>query len=165
MPLHGVQSGPSAVALIVVAALLLGGCASTQKERQSRPRADTVEVGYGKQPRSDVTGAISSMPVDSNGAKVTTVADMIEGRFPGVEVIRRSGGVSIRIRGARTLKGDSEPLYVVDGIPSASRGGVLMDLDPRDIKSIDILKDAAATSVYGSRGSNGVILITTRRAR
>lgn len=165
MRLHRTQSSPSAVALIGVAALLLGGCASTHQQHRSRPPSDTVEVGYGTQARSDVTGAISSMPVDSAGAKATTVADMIEGRFPGVEVIRRSGGVSIRIRGARTLKSDSEPLYVIDGIPSAGRSGVLMDLDPRDIKSIDVLKDAAATSVYGSRGSNGVILITTKRGQ
>jgi TonB-dependent SusC/RagA subfamily outer membrane receptor len=95
------------------------------------------------------------------------MADLLEGRFPGVEVTRlSSGGISVRIRGQRTFQGSSEPLYVIDGIPlSAAPGGVLMDLDPRDIKSIDVLKDAAATSVYGSRGANGVVLITTKRGR
>src|SRR5258708_39539306 len=95
----------------------------------------------------------------------TSVADMIDGRFPGVEVRRlASGGVSIRIRGNRSLNADQEPLYVIDGVPQRNvPGGPLADLSPIDLKSIDVLRDAGSTSVYGSRGANGVILITTKR--
>jgi TonB-dependent SusC/RagA subfamily outer membrane receptor len=103
---------------------------------------------------------------DAQRNSPTSVGDMIEGRFPGVEVRRLSGGgVSIRIRGQRTFRGSDEPLYVIDGIPKNADGGALADLDPRDIKSIEVLKDAASKSVYGSRGANGVILITTRKGQ
>jgi TonB-dependent SusC/RagA subfamily outer membrane receptor len=148
--------------------LLVVGCHGST--RPSRPAArvapDSVDIGYGTRPRGEVTGAVSSDD-RADRTNPTSMADLLEGRFPGVEVTRHaSGGISVRIRGQRTLRGSSEPLYVVDGIPmSAVAGGVLMDLDPRDIKSIDVLKDAAATSVYGSRGANGVILITTKRGR
>jgi len=93
-----------------------------------------------------------------------TVADMLVGRFPGVEVRQLpSGGTSIRIRGSRSLKGSSEPLLVLDGTPQHNGSQTLQDLDPHDIRSIEVLKDAAAASVYGSRGANGVILIATKR--
>ena len=74
------------------------------------------------------------------------------------------GGISVHIRGQRSILSDNEPLFVIDGIPQRSgSGGNLTDIDPRDVKSIEVLKDASATSIYGSRGANGVILITTRR--
>jgi len=94
-----------------------------------------------------------------------TVADMLVGRFPGVEVRQLSNGsVSIRIRGSRSFRSNEEPLIVVDGIPQQSGGQSLMDMSPHDVESIDVLKDAAASAVYGSRGANGVILISTRRS-
>jgi TonB-dependent SusC/RagA subfamily outer membrane receptor len=94
----------------------------------------------------------------------TTMADMIDGRFAGVEVRRlASGGMSVRIRGVRSFKGNGEPLFVVDGIPQHGTNGTLADIDPRDVHSIEVLKDAGSTAVYGARGSNGVILITTKR--
>ena len=130
-------------------------------------RVDSVSVGYGSRAKRDLTSAIASVSGDvALRNSPTSVADMIDGRFAGVEVRRlASGGVSIRIRGARTFKGDAEPLYVVDGVPQhASQGTVFLDMDPRDVKSIDVLKDAGATAIYGARGANGVILITTRRA-
>jgi TonB-dependent SusC/RagA subfamily outer membrane receptor len=167
MSRNGMNAHRSSVALFGLASLLLVAC---QRSRHAQPAprlgSDSVDVGYGTRPKSEVTGAVSS---DDRAARAnpTSMADLLEGRFPGVEVTRlASGGISVRIRGQRTLRGSSEPLYVVDGIPmNTAGGGVLMDLDPRDIKSIDVLKDAAATSVYGSRGANGVILITTKRGR
>ncbi len=127
-------------------------------------KEDSVQVGYGKQSKRDLTTSVSS--IDGETAKrnsPTSVADMIDGRFPGVEVKRSPSGVSIRIRGARSINSNNEPLYVVDGMPMMTSDGVLQDLHPNDIKSIEVLKDAAATSVYGSRGANGVILITTKK--
>ena len=122
-----------------------------------------MNIGYGSRPKDEVATSVSTVSGNSRGT-ATSAADLIDGRFPGVEVTRLSGGgVSIRIRGARSIHGDGEPLYVIDGIPKSAASGVLSDLDPRDIKSISVLKDAAATSVYGVRGANGVILIATKK--
>ena len=148
-------------------ALLLVGCHSSQSGPALRsPSPTTVQVGYGTQEKRDVTTAVSSArgeKMRSNSPR--TVADMLVGRFPGVEVRQLPNGTaSIRIRGSRSFRSSEEPLIVVDGIPQNSGGQVLMDLSPRDVESIEVLKDAAATSVFGSRGANGVILISTRRA-
>ena len=91
--------------------------------------------------------------------------ELFAGRFPGVEVLRvPSGGISIRIRGASTLMGSSEPLYIIDGAKVQSGPGGLLFLDPGDISKIEVLKDIGSTAIYGSEGANGVILITTKRA-
>jgi len=148
-------------------ALLLVGCHSSPKgPALPSPSSGTVQVGYGSQDRRDVTTAVSSASGEkmrSNSPR--TVADMLVGRFPGVEVRQLSNGTaSIRIRGARSFRSSDEPLIVVDGIPQVTGAQALNDMSPRDIESIEVLKDAAATSVFGSRGANGVILISTRRA-
>jgi TonB-dependent SusC/RagA subfamily outer membrane receptor len=124
-----------------------------------------VNVAYGSQQRRDVNGAVDHADGDKMlAASPRTVADMLVGRFPGVEVTPQSNGrVSIRIRGAHSMKGNQEPLFVLDGVPQNVNGSTLTDLDPHDIASIDVLKDAASTSAYGSRGANGVILIATRK--
>ena len=125
-----------------------------------------MHVGYGTQERRDVNGAVAQ----ADGEKLMansprTVSDMLVGRFAGVEVTKlANGGTSIRIRGARSMRSNQEPLVVLDGMPQRNGSATLNDLDPHDITSIEVLKDAAASSVYGSRGSNGVILIATRRA-
>ena len=126
---------------------------------------DAVNVGYGTQQRRDVSGAVDHADGDKMlAASPRTVSDMLVGRFPGVEVTPKSNRtVSIRIRGAHSVKGNQEPLLVLDGVPQNTNGTTLMDLDPHDIASIDVLKDAASTSAYGSRGANGVILIATRK--
>ncbi len=146
--------------------LLAGACRHVPQAGDAPDsRSDSVQVGYGSAPRRDVAGAVATLDVDATRQSGSVdVADMISGRFAGVEVRRLpGGGASIRIRGSRSVMGDNEPLYVVDGIPQRSGvGGNLLDLDPQDIKSIEVLKGAAA-SVYGSRGANGVILIATGR--
>jgi TonB-dependent SusC/RagA subfamily outer membrane receptor len=157
-------SAPSRLIALTTATAALAAC-YRQPVTSSAP-SDSVQIGYGSQAKRDVTGAVAS--VDGNVARrndPTSVADMIDGRFAGVEVRRlAAGGISVRIRGSRSLKSDEEPLYVIDGVPQrAGAGGTLSDLDPHDIKSIEVLKDAAATSVYGSRGANGVILISMKR--
>ncbi len=125
---------------------------------------EVVVVGYGVQKRSDITGAISS--VDSEKAKgipTTNVAEMLRGAAPGLQVNLGSaepgGTSSVLIRGRRSLSGDNNPLYVVDGVPMTS----IDDVNSNDIASIEVLKDASSQSIYGARAANGVILVTTKR--
>jgi TonB-linked SusC/RagA family outer membrane protein len=146
---------------------------------------EVVVIGYGTVLKKDVTGSVSSVKVDENIANQTTGIDqLLQGRAAGVQVSQNSSalgsGVSVRIRGTNSLRGNNEPLYVVDGIIIASSGedvlaagGVgnsgqeaqngLTGINPRDIESIEVLKDASATAIYGSRGANGVVLITTKK--
>ena len=146
----------------------LSGCASARSSPSTPAAAasDSVQVGYGKQAKRDVTGSISQVDGDvARQTSATSLVEMLQGRVPGLDVRRLpNGSVSVRIRGVRSLRGDGEPLYVVDGIvrDSGPNGG-FPDLQPADIKSIEVLKDAGSLAVYGSRGANGVILITTRR--
>lgn len=144
-----------------------------------------VVIGYGSVNKSDLTGSVGSMdPTLEEASQFTDVQSLIQGRIAGVSV-RANGAepgspLSIRIRGANSLRGDNEPLYVIDGIIVNSstedaadplQGGSsflsaqngLTGLNPQDIESIEILKDASATAIYGSRGANGVILITTKQ--
>ena len=132
-----------------------------------KPPGDQVNVGYGTQERRDVNGAVAKADAEKlMASSPRTVSDMLVGRFAGVEVFQlANGGTSIRIRGARSIKGSQEPLVVLDGMPQHNGSASLSDLDPHDIKSIEVLKDAAASSVYGSRGANGVILIATKHAQ
>lgn len=93
--------------------------------------------------------------------------DLLVGRFPGVQVLRTpDGGISVRVRGGSTISGSGEPLYLVDGVEVSVTPGRGLDwLNPADIERIEVLKDATATTMYGMRGANGVILITTTRPR
>lgn len=126
---------------------------------------ELVVIGYGTQRRGSITGAISSVSSDEiQELPVTDAGSALQGRAPGVMALSSGNqpgeGVTIRIRGRRSLTATNEPLYVVDGIPYE---GNIADINPKDIKSMEILKDASATAIYGSRGANGVILITTNR--
>ena len=164
---------PTRTAAVVVAIVVTSALAACHGGQPPAGRAgatpaanDSVEVGYGRQARRDVTGAISRIDGDSaRQSTPTTLADLLETRVPGLEVRRlRNGGVSVRIRGVRSLVAQSEPLYVIDGVPKKpGPDGVLPDIDPRDISSIDVLRDGGSLAAYGSRGANGVILITMRR--
>jgi TonB-dependent starch-binding outer membrane protein SusC len=152
--------------LVAGAAFALMACRSSPNGPVlPKPSPAGVQVGYGSQERRDVATAVSSASGEklrSNSPR--TVVDMLVGRFPGVEVRQLANGTaSIRIRGSRSFRSSEEPLIVVDGIPQYNGGQSLMDLSPGDVESIEVLKDAAATSVFGSRGANGVILISTRR--
>lgn len=125
--------------------------------------AEVVVIGYGTQRRSSVTGAVSS--VDSReitALPVPSVQSALQGRVAGVNVTNNGSPGSqpiVRIRGIGSITGSSDPLYVVDGFPTSG----LNNFDPRDIESVEVLKDAAAASIYGSRAANGVILITTKK--
>ncbi len=125
---------------------------------------DVVVVGYGTMTRKDVTSSISTVKAeDLNIGTYTDPAQLLQGKVPGLTVVQSSdpngGTASVTLRGASTLNGATEPLYVIDGI-----AGVDLSLvSPNDIESIDVLRDAAATAIYGSKASNGVIMITTKK--
>lgn len=125
---------------------------------------EVVAVGYGSVKKSDLTGAVGSVSADDIVSKgTTTVLEGIQGKVPGVDITQTSvkpgGGLSIQIRGQNSLQ-SGNPLYVVDGIVT----GDIDFLNPQDIVKVDILKDASSTAIYGSRGSNGVVIITTKNA-
>ncbi|WP_163378964.1 SusC/RagA family TonB-linked outer membrane protein [Cyclobacterium sp. SYSU L10401] len=128
---------------------------------------EVVVVGYGTVKKSDLTGSVSSIQADKlNTDSQGSVEQIIQGRLPGVQVTQASarpgGNFSIRIRGSNSITAGNEPLYVIDGLPGANPEN---SLNPSDIKSIEVLKDASATSIYGARGSNGVVLITTKNGK
>ncbi len=129
--------------------------------------AEVVVVGYGTQKKSDVTGAISSINEKAiKEVPTSNIGSALQGRVAGLEIQRAGStpgsGNQIRIRGERSINGSNDPLIVLDGIPF---DGGLNDINNNDIASIDVLKDASATAIYGSRGANGVILITTKRGK
>lgn len=126
---------------------------------------EVVAVGYGETRRKDLTGAIASANMsDILKTSVNDVSQALGGRIAGVQVSSQDGGLgsnfNITIRGAGSLTQSTEPLYVIDGFPLESNS--MGALNPRDIASIDVLKDASATAIYGSRGANGVVIITTK---
>lgn len=147
---------------------------------------EVVVVGYGTQKKSDLTGAVSSISGERLLETITTNVDQaLQGRIAGVQVTQNSGqpggAVSIRIRGTNSITGSNEPLYVIDGVPiqgdgqsisgfdwsgganGQNRVNPLSTINPNDIARIEVLKDASATAIYGSRAANGVVLITTKR--
>ena len=129
---------------------------------------EVVVVGYGVQKKSDVTGALVSVGAkELTSRPVNNAFEALQGRAAGVDITsnERPGEIGdVRIRGVRSLKASNDPLYVVDGIPLLSEAAI-ETINPRDIESIDILKDASATAIYGSRGANGVIIVTTKQGK
>lgn len=131
----------------------------------SEALGEVVVIGYGTQRKKDVTGSTVTIKGETlNEIKAPNIFNQLQGRAPGVDIVNNStqigSGGQIRIRGNRSLTGNNNPLIVVDGMVY---GGSVNDINPDNIASLDILKDASATAIYGSRGSNGVIIITTKR--
>lgn len=131
----------------------------------SKALDEVVVVGYGMQRKSSITGSVASIKSEKLKSVTTpSVANMLQGKVAGVSVTPVSGqpgaGVSIRVRGIGSLGGNTEPLWVIDGVVGASSA----DLNPNDIETISILKDGSAAALYGSRGANGVVQVTTKRA-
>ena len=126
---------------------------------------EVVVVGYGTQKRASVTGAVSSVPGKTlNELPVVSIPQALQGRVPGVQVTNNgSPGTQpiVRIRGISSISFASDPLYVVDGFPT----GDLSAIDMRDVESVDVLKDASAAAIYGSRATSGIIMITTKKGR
>jgi len=154
-------------------------------EQETIGLEEVVAIGYGTIKKSDLTGSVASVKSeDLNRGAISSVDQAMQGRIAGVNVTQASnepgGGLSIRIRGASSINASNEPLYVIDGLPIDNSEGLqsggsaqvstnnniknpLNALNPNDIESIEILKDASATAIYGSRGANGVVLITTKK--
>ena len=136
---------------------------------------EVVVIGYGVARKSDLTGSVTALKPDSkNKGLVVNAQDMLQGKVAGVNITTNSGepgaGAKIRIRGGSSLSASNDPLIVIDGIPIDNSGvagapNILSTINPQDIESFNVLKDASATAIYGSRGSNGVIIITTKKGR
>jgi TonB-dependent SusC/RagA subfamily outer membrane receptor len=147
---------------LLVGLAVLAACAQTPKSPSDPAPRDTAGGRM-------ATGATQSL--DSKQLKTERgaqgVEELIQGRFAGVEVVRLAGGgFSLRIRGAGSFMSSNEPLYVLDGVPlPQAPGGALVGVAPHDIERIEVLKDASSTALYGVRGANGVILITTKRGK
>ncbi|MDP4276064.1 MAG: TonB-dependent receptor [Bacteroidota bacterium] len=161
---------------------------NVQMKTDTRMLSEVVAIGYGTARKSDLSGASTSLTVEKlKGSVITNLDQALQGRVAGVTAVYTSGqpgsSVSIRVRGQNTINSNAEPLYVIDGVPvyvreySGAEYGLgdalgngttstispLSTINPADILSMEILKDASATAIYGSRGSNGVVLITTKR--
>ena len=159
-------------------------------QEDSKALEEVVVIGYGTMKRSDLTGAVSSITSDRFKSGTDLSAhQLMQGAFSGVNISMNSGkpGASntIRVRGGTSISASNEPLYVIDGVPISSSAGVsssnissgnvdyfdqeavnpLSSINPNDIESINILKDASATAIYGSRGANGVVMITTKKGK
>ena len=148
-------------------------------ESDSKVLSEVVVVGYGTQSKKEITGSQSTVKAaDIANAPILSPEQALQGRAPGVQVTQSSGtpggGISVRVRGPSSIGASNQPLYIVDGVPintgsytQLAAGGQLTnslgDINPSDIESLEVLKDAAATAIYGSRASGGVVLITTKR--
>lgn len=145
-------------------AIVLTGCYQSGATQQDDTEKEEVSIGYGTQPKENTTGSQSSADVDDEKRPIARVEEMLEG-VPGVRVLRTpGGGIRVRIRGATSIHGSNEPLYVVDGMPiEVGTGEGLSWLNPSDVASIEVLKDASSTAIYGSRGANGVVIINTKQ--
>lgn len=142
----------------------------TLNEATGKSLDEVVVVGYGTQKRSDITGSVASVPKTRlSQIPVTNVLQALEGSVAGVSISQGSSvpgrGPTNIVRGVNTINtsADASPLVVVDGIPLSTTGGSLNDINPNDIASIEILKDASAVAIYGTRGANGVYIVTTKR--
>ena len=130
---------------------------------------ETVAIGYGRIKKSDLTGSVASVSADKLVSKpANSIESLLQGRVAGVQVTNASqdpgASSTVRIRGNSSLNGSNSPLVVIDGFPYGE-AGALSQINPQDIISMEVLKDASASAIYGSRGANGVILITTRKAQ
>jgi len=141
----------------------------------SKALNEVVVIGYGVAKKNDLTGSVTAIkPDEKNHALVTSAQEMMQGKIAGVNITTNSGtpggGASIRIRGGSSLNASNDPLIVIDGMAMDQQGikgapNALGMVNPNDIESFTVLKDASATAIYGSRGSNGVIIITTKKGR
>ena len=158
----------------IVALPTSGSVLNVQMKSDSQVLSDVVVIGYGTQRKSDLTGSVTNVSSkDFNMGLVSSPEQLINGKISGVQIMSNSGsptaGSTIRVRGGASLNASNDPLIVLDGVPleqggiSGNDGNFLSLINPNDIESMTILKDASSTAIYGSRASNGVILITTKK--
>ena len=154
----------------VIALLAAPGIYAQKKQNDTITRQKDIEevvmIGYGTAKKGDLTGSVSTLKgADLVKVPVSNISEALTGKIAGVKITTTEGSpdadVSIRIRGGGSVTQDSSPLIIVDGFPIAS----LADISPSDIENLTILKDASSTAIYGSRGANGVILVTTKSGK
>jgi tonB-linked outer membrane protein, susC/ragA family len=151
------------------------GMVIVMQPEDAQQMQEVVVIGYGAVKKSDLTGSVLAMKPDTkNKGLVVNAQDMMQGKMAGVNVTGEGGtpggGAKIRIRGGSSLSASNDPLIVIDGVAMDNTGikgmsNPLSLVNPQDIESFNVLKDASATAIYGSRGSNGVIIITTKKGR
>lgn len=127
---------------------------------------EVVVIGYGTAKRKDITGSVASVNSETLAAiPVASATEALQGKMAGVQITTTEGSpdaqMSIRVRGGGSITQSNEPLFIVDGFPVES----ISDIPPTDIESIDVLKDASSTAIYGARGANGVIIVTTKSGK
>jgi len=157
---------------------ITGATVNANLDEENTTLSDVVVVGYGTQIKRDVTGSVASVKSkDLENLPVTSFEQALQGKAAGVQISAQNGklgqGITVRVRGAASVTAGSEPLYIVDGIPITSGDfssttaptSALADLNTNDIESIEVLKDASASAIYGARASNGVVLITTKQGK
>ncbi|PWS26926.1 SusC/RagA family TonB-linked outer membrane protein [Pedobacter yonginense] len=157
---------------------ITGNNINVNLEEENTTLSDIVVVGYGTQIKKDVTGSVASVKSkDLENLPVTSFEQALQGKAAGVQIAAQNGklgqGITVRVRGASSVTAGSEPLYVVDGIPittadlssTTAPTSALADINTNDIESIEVLKDASASAIYGARASNGVVLITTKQGK
>ncbi len=163
-----------APAFLLAGAMLQGQTTDTLQSDRETAIEEVVLIGYGQRKKSDLTGSIVSVSEKDFNGGATSPEQLIQGKAPGVAITGNSGapgaGSTIRIRGGASLNANSSPLIVIDGVPQDFNGvsgasDPLSLINPNDIETFDILKDASAAAIYGNRASNGVILITTKKGR
>lgn len=158
----------------ITVAIPAGNVVSVKMQSDAQMLSDVVVIGYGTQRKSDLTGSVSNVSSkDFNAGLISSPEQLINGKVSGVQIMSNSGsptaGSTIRIRGGASLNASNDPLIVLDGVPletggiSGNSGNFLALINPGDIESMTILKDASSTAIYGSRASNGVIIITTKK--
>lgn len=167
------RSTPASAALLLVAMALAlcAACArpvpvggATTAARSDSGAADPVADGS-ERTRPGSWSFDRAEASEWRGRSVQRVEELFAGRFPGVQVYQTAQGIAVRVRGEHSFTGNGAPLYVIDGFPIEAGPGGLVSLNPADVASIQVLKDAGSLAFYGVRGANGVILITTRRGR
>jgi len=140
------------------------GPVNIQLQKDNKNLDEVIVIGYGQVKKRDLTGAVVSVKGDElRKVPVTNVMESAQGKLPGVDITRSSGAsgakVNVTVRGNRSITANNGPLYIVDGV----QYGSIEDINPNDIQSMEVLKDASSTAIYGSRGANGVIIVTTKR--
>ncbi|WP_432714578.1 SusC/RagA family TonB-linked outer membrane protein, partial [Pedobacter sp.] len=157
---------------------ITGNTVNVTLQDEDRSLSEVVVVGYGTRARRDITGAVSQVKAaDLENIPVTSFESALQGKASGVMISSQNGklgqGITVRVRGAASVTAGSEPLYIVDGIPITTANlsstdaptSPLADINTNDIESIEVLKDASASAIYGARASNGVVLITTKQGK
>lgn len=152
------------IPLCYLLALTACGRHSQTAPRSDRP-GDSVQIGYGAQEKEKVIGAVTTVPGEAVAMRPLRIETLLRGRVAGLQVVQGPRGPSFRIRTTGTMLQDQEPLVIVDGvmIPGEQLETALAGLLPEQIRSVNVLKDVASTSVYGTRGAGGVILVVTKK--